>query len=62
MVKAFEKIVDKSLNITLGERRLGDVVEIYANYDKAKEKLGWIPKYDIGDIMRTAWNWKMKTL
>lgn len=60
MVKAFEKIVDKSLNITLAERRLGDVVETYVNYDKAKEKLGWIPKYDIENITRTAWSWKIK--
>ena len=57
-VRAFEKVADQQLNYTIGPRRAGDVVAIYANYDKAAEKLGWEPQYDIEDIMRSAWQWE----
>lgn len=57
-ITAFEKVSDKKLNYTLGDRRPGDVGAIYANMDKAKSKLQWECKYNIEDIMRTAWKWE----
>ena len=59
-INAFEKVSGKKLNYILGDRRPGDVVSIYASMDKAKEKLKWETKYNIEDIMRTAWEWEMK--
>ena len=61
-IKAFEKVSDKKLNYELGERREGDVVEIYADNQKAKTVLGWNPKYGIKDMMRSAWKWQQKIL
>ncbi len=55
-IKAFEKISGIPLNYQIGPRRAGDVIAIYANKEKAVEKLGWNPQYGIEDIMRTAWN------
>ena len=55
---AFEMTSGQKLNYRIGERRAGDVVAIYANYDKAEKDLGWIPQYDIQDIMRSAWAWE----
>ncbi len=58
-IQAFEKVASKKLNYVIGDRRPGDVVSIYASMDKAKSKLNWETKYDIEDIMRTAWKWEM---
>ena len=57
-IHAFEMISSQKLNYRLGARRVGDVVSIYANYDKAARELGWAPEMDIRDIMRTAWAWE----
>ena len=60
VIQAFEKSSGEKLNYTMGPRRAGDVVSIYANYSKAKEVLGWVPKRNIDDIMKTAWDWEKK--
>ena len=40
--------------------RAGDPARLFADNRKAKEILGWNPKYtDIKDIIRTAWNWEL---
>ncbi len=57
-IAAFEKVTDLKLNYEIGPRRAGDVVAIYANFAKAKEQLGWSPKYNMEDIMQTAWAWE----
>ncbi|RPE14028.1 UDP-glucose 4-epimerase GalE [Chitinophaga lutea] len=58
-INAFEKISGMKLNYELGEPRPGDVIAIYANNTKAREKLGWEPKSGIEDMMRTAWQWEV---
>lgn len=58
-IKAFERISNVKLNYELGPRRPGDVVAIYANNTRAKEKLGWEPQTGIEDMMRTAWQWEV---
>jgi len=60
VINAFEKVAGKKLNYELGPRRAGDVVAIYSNYKKAAKLLGWEPKRNIEDIMRTAWEWEKK--
>jgi UDP-glucose 4-epimerase len=60
IIREFEKVSGVNLNYQLGPRRPGDVVAIYANNDKAKELLGWIPKYNLRDMMETAWKWELK--
>jgi len=59
-IQAFEKVTGKKLNYVIGDRRPGDVVSIYASMEKAKTKLNWETKYDIEDIMRTAWKWEVR--
>ena len=57
-IKAFEESTGVKLNYTIGNRRAGDVIAIYANNDKAKNELGWLPKYTVNDIMTSAWKWE----
>jgi UDP-glucose 4-epimerase len=57
-IHAFEKVSGKNLSYTLAERRPGDVVAVYANNNKAKNLLGWTPRFGLEDMMRTAWKWE----
>jgi UDP-glucose 4-epimerase len=59
-IKTFEKTTGVELNYVIGPRRPGDVIAIYANNDLAKNRLGWIPKYSLEDMMATAWKWEQK--
>ena len=59
-IKTFEKISGSPLNYIIGPRRAGDVVAIYANNDLAKNKLGWVPKFSLDDMITTAWKWEQK--
>ena len=60
VIKAFEKTSGVKLNYQIGPRRPGDVIAIYANNNKAKTELGWQPKYNLDDMMDTAWRWELK--
>ena len=60
VIAAFEKISGVKLNFKLSPRRPGDVVAIYANNNKAKTSLGWIPALGIDAMMDTAWQWELK--
>lgn len=59
-IKAFEEVSGKKLNYKLGPRRPGDVVAIYANNNYACTSLGWQIRYDLKEMMRTAWAWELK--
>ena len=58
-IEAFEASTDKKLNYTIGPRRPGDVIAVYADNKKAMKNLGWNPTRTIRDIMRTAWVWEV---
>ncbi|HRO41940.1 MAG TPA: UDP-glucose 4-epimerase GalE [Flavipsychrobacter sp.] len=60
LINAFEKVANQKLNYKLGDRRAGDVVEVYANNNKAKALLGWETKYDLDQMMDTAWRWELE--
>jgi UDP-glucose 4-epimerase len=59
-IAAFEKVSGVKLNYTIGPRRAGDVIAIYANNELAKKKLGWEIHYSLDDMMRTAWEWEKR--
>ncbi|NQX98384.1 MAG: UDP-glucose 4-epimerase GalE [Flavobacteriales bacterium] len=57
-INAFEKVSGEKLNYEIGNRREGDIAAIYANNDKAKETLAWESKYNLDDMMLSAWKWE----
>jgi UDP-glucose 4-epimerase len=59
-IRAFEKVSGMQLNYSIGPRRPGDVVAIFANNDLARNELGWIPKYSLEEMLATAWRWEQK--
>jgi len=61
MIQFFDEIAGVKLPFKIGNRRTGDVPEIYANTDKAKEMLGWQAKFTVKDAIRDAWNYEQQT-
>ena len=61
-IHAFEKVSGVKLNYEIGPRRVGDIVAIYANNDKAVNDLGWNCKYGLDDMMLTAWQWEQSLI
>lgn len=59
-ISTFERVTGQKLNYTIGPRRSGDVIAIYANNDYARNELGWECKYSLDDMMQTAWRWEQK--
>lgn len=57
-IEAFEESTGEQLKYTIGPRRAGDVIAVYADNKKAQEHLGWTPSRSIQDIMGTAWEWE----
>ncbi len=57
-IRNWEEVSGNQLNYSLDERRPGDIPSMFANYEKAKERLGWDPKRGIREIMDTAWGWE----
>ena len=60
LIKAFEKVSGVKLNYSIGPRRPGDVVAVYANNSLAKKALAWQPKITLDEMMETAWKWELK--
>lgn len=57
-IHAFEESTGEKLNYRIGPRRPGDVIAIYANNNRAAQRLHWQPQHNIQDIMQSAWNWE----
>jgi len=58
VIRSFEKVSGIALKYTIGERRAGDVVAVYADNTRARTELGWTPKYTLDDMMLSAWKWQ----
>ena len=51
---------NQKINYSFGPRRSGDIEEIYAENQKAKDLLNWEAEISIADAMLDAWNWELK--
>lgn len=59
-IQMFEKVSGQPLNYEIGPRRPGDIEAIYANNEKAIQLLGWTIRYDLEQMIETAWIWEQK--
>ncbi len=59
-ILSFEKMSGVKLNYEIGPRRPGDVIAIYANNDLARRELNWDPKFQLDEMMDTAWKWEQR--
>ncbi len=59
-IHAFERVSGVKLNYVIGPRRPGDVIAIYANNEYAVKELGWDIRYNLDNMMDTAWKWELR--
>ena len=59
VIKAFEKVTGKKLNYEIGPRRPGDVEAVYSDTKLSESKLGWKPRYDLDEMILSAWKWQL---
>jgi UDP-glucose 4-epimerase len=60
MVQSFMDISGRNLPYKLGERRPGDITEIFANVEKSKQELEWTAQRTVEAALRDAWNWEQQ--
>jgi UDP-glucose 4-epimerase len=60
VLHAFEKVSGKKLNYQIVGRREGDVIEAYANTEKANSILGWKTEASLEEALLSAWKWEKK--
>jgi len=61
LLSAIEDVTQQPFPVEYVGRREGDSTTLVANNDKAKAVLGWVPQYDLSQIIQSAWNWHAKT-
>lgn len=61
VIQAFNEANQLNVPYAITDRRAGDITAAYANNNLAKEKLGWEPKIQLKEALKTAWDWQ-KTL
>jgi UDP-glucose 4-epimerase len=57
IIEKAKMITGRNIPYDIVERRAGDPARLVADNKKAREILGWIPKYKIENILETAWKW-----
>ncbi|MGV6860898.1 MAG: UDP-glucose 4-epimerase GalE [Putridiphycobacter sp.] len=61
VIHTFEKVNGKKVNYKIGDRRDGDVEQIYANAEKAEKILGWTCQYNLADALEHQWKWEINS-
>jgi UDP-glucose 4-epimerase len=57
-IAAFERATGRAVPHRFGPRRPGDVAAIYSDSSRAEKILGWKPRRDIEEMMRSAFAWE----
>ena len=60
IVNLVKDILGIDIQYQFGPRRQGDPSRLVANIESAKNLLSFKPKYDISDIIETAYSWYKK--
>ena len=60
IIKTVEEVTGIKVNVVNKARRLGDPARLIADYSKIKNELSWSPKFNLNEIIKTAWNWHLK--
>jgi UDP-glucose 4-epimerase len=60
VIECCKAVTGRNIPVTFTDRRPGDPPVLVANADKAYQKLGWKPAYDLRRTIETAWDWEQK--
>lgn len=59
-VRKFVAVTGVQLNYKVGNRRAGDIEQVWADAGKSNALLGWKTELNLEDALRDAWNWQLK--
>jgi len=57
IVDMVREVTGRDFEVEFGPRRPGDPVRIWADNTRAREVLGWKPRYGLREIIETSWLW-----
>ena len=57
IIETIQKETGLEVKVKYGQRREGDADALYASIDKIKTGLSWNPKYNLNDIVKSAFQW-----
>jgi UDP-glucose-4-epimerase GalE len=57
VIRTTQRVSGQPVPYEIVSRRAGDPMTIYADPSAAAADLGWTPKFDLDDIITTAWRW-----
>ena len=60
LINSFERSTGVKVPYHIGDRREGDIIQIWAEPTKANTVLGWKAEVPIDDTMRHAWAWQQR--
>jgi len=58
IIHTFEEVNNLKLPYKIGQRREGDVEQIWADVTKAKTELNWEAEYGIKEALKHSWQWE----
>jgi UDP-glucose 4-epimerase len=58
VIQTFEKVNHIAVPHTIGPRRSGDIIQVWAETTKVENVLGWKAKRDLSEMLKDAWNWQ----
>lgn len=57
IVNMVREITGRDFEVNIGPRRPGDATRIWADNTRARQVLGWTPRYGLREILETDWQW-----
>lgn len=60
IIKAFEQASSSALNYSIGDRRSGDIEQIWAETSKVNKTLKWQAQKTMAEAVADAWAWELK--
>ncbi len=57
IIRMVKEVTGQDFPVRIGPRRPGDVVRIWADNTRARQVLGWEPRYGLREIIETEWRW-----
>jgi UDP-glucose 4-epimerase len=60
IMKAAESITERDLRYVMGTRREGDPAVLTAASQRFNLVTGWVPRYNLHEIIQHAWNWYVR--
>ncbi len=58
VINAFENSTGEKLNYVIGDKRPGDVEQVWGDVTKSSKELNWTAELDLETMMKSAWQWE----